>query len=133
MMHDQVPFAGIWLDMNELSNFCYGEWPNDCTYLKNYLPDAPNNTDSETEFFKFDKNHRETISKRKNKGKEALHKKVEAEKQVFHVNTSEIYSDFEVYDYLPFINSSIDLPYLPGHLPLENKTLSTDVLHYGDL
>jgi len=39
-LYKQVPFSGIWLDMNENSNFCFGEYNNSCNFLADYLPDG---------------------------------------------------------------------------------------------
>jgi len=89
--HQQVPFSGIWLDMNENSNFCFGEFNNSCTFLADYLPDG-----------------------------------------VYPDGNRNI-PDGDQNPNLPpsnwsWFNSSA-LPYVPGNVPLEDKSISINALH----
>ena len=101
VLHSYVPFSGIWIDMNENANFCFGEYPNTCFLLPNYLPvngKLP---------FKITMNSINRMFKK-------LPKSVD--------NTP------DSYEFAHF--NSTALPYVPGKTPLEDRGVSINALHH---
>jgi alpha-glucosidase (family GH31 glycosyl hydrolase) len=106
-LYEQVPFSGIWLDMDENSNFCTGEFANNCFVLPNYLPDGgdghinPYNT---------------TINPI----------------PLVNVSNPAVQPGTPVDPAIVNFNSTV-LPYVPGKVPLEGSTLSINALHHGNV
>jgi len=105
LLYSYVPFSGIWIDMDENSNFCFGEYPNECFFLPNYLPDSGTNFNLTSDMI---------IPTYQNVT-------LPAEK---HPNN-------DTFEFLDF--NSTGLPYIPGQKPLEDHGLSLNALHYGDV
>ena len=104
LLYSFVPFSGIWIDMDENSNFCFGEYPNECFFLPNYLPDN---------------------------GGVPFNITVDSLMPVFRNITmpAEVDPVEDTYEFMDFNSSS--LPYIPGYKPLEDHGLSLNALHYG--
>lgn len=105
LLYSYVPFSGIWIDMDENSNFCFGEYPDECFFLPNYLPD----------------------------GGSAFNLSSDSIVGVYRNITlpAEKHPNNETYEF-HYFNSS-DLPYIPGNTPLEDHGLSLNALHYGSI
>jgi len=108
-LYDQVPFSGIWLDMNENSNFCQGEFSNtsNCFILPNYLPNGPSD-------------HIDPRSTEINPI------------PLGNITNPPIQPGTPVDPAIMAFNSS-KLPYLPGKTPLEYQTISINALHHGGI
>jgi len=105
ILYAQAPFSGIWLDMNENSNFCTGEFADNCFVLPNYLPNGPSDHINP---------YNQTINP----------------EPLVNVTEPDIQNGSAVGPALIAFNSS-QLPYIPGGVPLENSTISINALHFN--
>ena len=110
--HNQANFSGIWTDMNEISGFCEGNWPNQCSITVNPPAELLEHS------YKLE-NDEKIYSTR------LLNEKSNSKNRIDFNLPSVSLTGIQ-----PPFNSSI-LPYVPGIVPLENKTLSIDAYHYG--
>ena len=105
LLYNQAPFSGIWLDMNENSNFCTGEFADNCFVLPNYLPDGPDDHINP---------YNQTINPI----------------PLVNVTQPDIQNGTEVPPAVVAFNST-ELPYVPGGVPLESSTISINALHFN--